>query len=111
MAHSEWNETFCKCAKWTHIAQSKGPVAGHYMKTYYSSTKCVHCVGYEEVTVMLLIILFYWDVMWCCWQDVLCILELLYPEYKVITFLLNVWNYSPSDSVTFHKTSISHRIS
>jgi len=24
-----WNETFCEDAKCTHIAQSKGPVAGH----------------------------------------------------------------------------------
>jgi hypothetical protein len=60
---------------------------------------------------MLLMIQFYWDVMQCCWQDVPSILELLYAEDKGITFHLNVWNYSPSDSVTFSKTSISHRIS
>jgi len=55
---------------------------------------------------MLLTIHFSLDVMRCCQQDVPSILELLYPEDKVITFLLNVWNfwnYSTSDSVTFHK--------
>jgi len=57
---------------------------------------------------MLLMIQFYWDVMQCCWQDVPSILELLYPEYNVITFLLNVWNYSLSDSVSSHRTLISH---
>jgi len=102
------NETFCKDAKWIHISQSKGLVAGHYMITESSSAKCVHCVRSEFVTAM---IQFYWDVMWCCWSDVPSILELLYPEDKVITFLLNVWNYSPNDSVSSHGTSISHRIS
>jgi hypothetical protein len=42
---------------------------------------------------MLLMIQFYWNVMWCCWQHVSSILELLYPDDKGITFLLNVWNY------------------
>jgi hypothetical protein len=44
----------------------------------------------EDVTAKLLMIQFYWDVMQCCWQDVSGILELLYPEDKGITFLLNV---------------------
>jgi len=61
-----------------------------------SSAKCVHCMRSEDVTAMLLTIQFYWDVMRCCCQDVPSILELLYPEDKVITFLLNVWNYSLS---------------
>ena len=103
-----WNEMFCKGAKWTHPSQSKRPVAGHYMIMNYSSAKCIYCVRSENVTAMLLMIQFYWDVMWCCWQDVPSILELLYLEDKVIMFLLNVWNYSPSDSVTIHGTSISH---
>jgi hypothetical protein len=81
------NEAFCKDAKWIHISHSKGPVAGHYI-TNSSSTKCVHCVRPEDVTAMQLMIQFYWDVMQCCWQEVPSILELLYPEYKVITFLL-----------------------
>ena len=55
-----WNETFCKGAKWNHIAQSKSPVAGHYMIMNSSSAKCVHCVRSEFVTAM---IQFYWDVM------------------------------------------------
>jgi len=62
-----WNETFCKDAKWTHISHSKGPVADHYMITNSSSTKCVHCVRSEDVTAMLLMIQFYWDVMQCWW--------------------------------------------
>jgi len=103
-----WNETFCKGAKWIHIAQSKGPVAGHYMIMNSSSTKCVHCVRSEDDTAKLLTIHFSWDVFQCCQQDVPSILELLYPEDKVITFLLNVWNYSTSDNVTFHRTSTSH---
>ena len=102
------NEIFCKDAKWIDISHSKGPVAGHYMITNSSFTKCVHCVRSEDVTAMLLMIQFYWDVMQCCWQDVPSILELLYPEYKVITFLLNVWNYSLTESVSSHRTSISH---
>jgi hypothetical protein len=44
----------------------------------------------EDVTAMLMMIQFYWDVMQCCWQDVPSILELLCPEDKGITFLLNV---------------------
>jgi hypothetical protein len=92
-----WNVTFCEDAKWTHIAQSKDPVAGHYMITNSSSAKCVHCVRYEDVTAMLLMIQFYWHVMQCCRQDVPSILELLYPDDKVITFLLNIWNYSLID--------------
>jgi hypothetical protein len=59
---------------------------------------------------MLLMIQSHWDVRRCCWQDVPSILELLYPEDKGITFLLNVWNYSFIDSVTTHTTSISHQI-
>jgi len=105
------HETFCNDAKWIHISHSKGPVAGHYMITNSSSTKCVHCVRSEDVTARLLMIQFYWDVMLCCWQDVPSILELLYPEYKIIIFLLCVWNYSLSDNVTTHRTSISHRLS
>ena len=103
-----WNETFCKGAKWTHIAQSKGPVAGHYMIMNSDSTNCVHCARSEDVTAM---IQFPWDVIWCCWPDIPSILELLYPEDKVIMFVLNVWNYSPSDSVTFNRTSIWQWIS
>jgi len=76
-----------------------------------SSAKCVQCVRSEDVIEMLLMIQFYWDVMQCFWQDVPSILELVYPEDKVIIFLLNVSNCSPSDSDTFSKTSISHRIS
>jgi hypothetical protein len=102
------NETFGKDAKWIHISHSKGTVAGHYMITNSSSTKCVHSVRSEDVTAMLLMIQFYWDVMQYCWQEVPSILELLYPEYRVITFLLNDWNYSPSDSVSSHRTLISH---
>jgi len=81
------------------------------MITNYSSTKCVHCVRSEDVTAMLLMIQFYWVVMRCWWQDVPSILQLLYPEDKGITFLLNVWNYSLSDNATTHRTSISHHIS
>jgi hypothetical protein len=58
-----WNETFCKGAKWTHMAQSKGPVAGHYMITNSGFTKWVHCVRSEVVTAILLMIQFSWDVM------------------------------------------------
>ena len=36
----KWNETFCKGAIWIHIAQSKGPVAGHYMIMNSRSAKC-----------------------------------------------------------------------
>ena len=104
------NETFCKDAKCTHIAQSRGPVAGHYMVMNSSSVKRVQCVRSDDIRAMLLMVHFYWDVMRCCWQDVSSILELLNPEDKVIMFLSNVWNYSDSVSVTFHKTSNSHRI-
>ena len=104
------NETFCKYAKWIHIFQSKGPVANHYTIRNSSSAKCVHCARSEFVIAMLLMTQFYWDVMWC-WQDVPSILELLYPKGKGITLLLNVWNYSPSNSVSSHRTSISHQIS
>jgi len=52
------NETFCKGAKWTHIAQCKSPVADHYMVTNSSSAKCAHCVRSEFVRAMLLIIQF-----------------------------------------------------
>jgi hypothetical protein len=57
-----WNETFCEDAKWTHIAQSKGPVAGHYMITNSSAAKW-YCVRSEDVTAMLLMIQFHLDVM------------------------------------------------
>jgi len=57
------NETFCEDAKWTHISHSKVPVADHYMITNSSSTKCVYFVRSEDVTAMLLMIQFYWDVM------------------------------------------------
>jgi hypothetical protein len=60
---------------------------------------------------MLLMIQFHWDVMWCCQQDVPTILELPYAEDKGNMFLSNVRNYSHSDSVTTHRTSISHQIS
>jgi hypothetical protein len=86
-----WNETFCKGEKWTHIAQSEGPVADHYMINS-SSAKCVHCVRYEDVIAMLLMTQFHWDVMRYCWPVVSSILELLYRERKVIMFLLNIWN-------------------
>jgi hypothetical protein len=69
------------------VSQSKGPVAGHYMITNSSSTKFVHCVRSGDVTAMLLLIQFYWDVMQCCRQDVPSILEMLYPEDKGIMFL------------------------
>jgi hypothetical protein len=74
------------------------------------SAKCISCLRSEDVTAMLMAIPFSWDVMRCCWQDVPSILELLYPEDKGITFLLNAWNYSPSDSFTSHSTSISQRV-
>jgi len=103
-----WNETFCDGVKWNHIAHSIDPVAGHYMIMNSSFAKYVHCVRSEDDSAMLLTIHFSWDVMRCCQQDVPSILELLYPEDKVITFLLNVCIYSPSDNVTTHRTSISH---
>jgi len=71
------NEAFCKDAKWIHIPQSKGPVAGDYMIRNSSFAKCVHCVRSEFVTAMLLMVHFYWDVMQFCWQDDPSILELL----------------------------------
>jgi len=74
------------------------------MTTNSSSTKCVHCVRSEDVTAMLLMIQFYWDVMQCWWQDVPTILELLYPKEKAIEFLLkagieyNLWTSSSNIS-------------
>ena len=77
------NERFCKDAKWIHISHSKGPVAGHYMITNSSSTKCVYCIRSEDVTAMLLMIQFYWDVMQCCWQDVRAFLNCFTPNIKL----------------------------
>jgi len=59
----------------------------------------------------MLMIQFHWDVMRCCRQDVPSILELLYTEDKGNMFHSNVRNYSHSDSVTTHRTSISHQTS
>jgi len=102
------NKSFCKDAKWIHISQSKGPVAGHYMITNSSFANYLHYGRFDIVTAMLLMVQFYWDLMQFCWQDVPSIIELLYAEDKVIMFLLNVWNYSPADSVSSHGTSIPH---